>query len=169
MTLLLVLTTVVLACYCGWLHWRLRNLAVDLRYVHKAWRAGSESQGRVLEELRRELAEARAATAAPEPGGSWFTPYMTIQDALNVHPGVADVMKSLHIGGCSSCSVSAKETLEQAASGHGVDLKLMLSRLNALMQDREKSAALADGLPPTEGGRVMLAVGSVPARSAGGS
>jgi len=65
--------------------------------------------------------------------------------------------------------VSAKETLEQAASGHGVDLKLMLSRLNALMQDREKSAALADGLPPTEGGRVMLAVGSVPARSAGGS
>ncbi|MBI1290702.1 DUF1858 domain-containing protein [bacterium] len=159
MTALLTFLLLALGGYTLWLHRKASVLAEDLRYVHKSWRAAIEAQSRSVSELREEVAELRrAAPATDGGGGSWFTRYMTIQDALNVHPGVADVMKSLHIGGCTSCSVSSKETLEQAAAGHGVDLAVMLSKLNALMA----SAPAAEQVPASS--PLVFATGPVPPR-----
>lgn len=160
--------------YAAWLHRRFAVLREDLRYVHRSFRAHQDQTEQVLRDLKEKLT---APPPAAAPAGSWFTPYMTIQDALGVHPGVKDVLAGLHIGGCSSCSVSSRETLEQAAAGHGVDMREMLTRLNALMAADAPAppppgativetplAAAEKALPPANGGRIMLAVGEVPKR-----
>ena len=173
--LLPILLALVAIAYSLFLHRRTAILKEDLRYVHRSFRAHQDQTEQLLRDLKAQLAEARKPAAAPATP-SWFTPYMTIQDALNIHAGVKEVLAGLHIGGCSSCSSSAKETLEQAAAGHGVDLAEMLLRMNALMNDApvptpptaepvESPLASAEkALPPANGGRVMLAVGEVPKR-----
>lgn len=150
-------------------HRRFAILREDLRYIHRTSRLEREKLEKKLAALEKQLAERPTAAAADSPTGSWFTPYMTIQDALNVHPGIKEVLASLHIGGCSSCSVSSRETLEQAAAGHGVDLGEMLRRMNAVMDGetppKESPAAPPDplaeaekALPPANGGRIMLGI-----------
>jgi hybrid cluster-associated redox disulfide protein len=168
LALVALLIALMLILVSGYLHWRTSVLAEDLRHVHKSWRASIEQARGRIDALEVELRELRAKVAAPAVGsaGSWFTPYMTIQDALGVHPGVKQVLAGLHIGGCSSCSVSATETLEQAAAGHGVDLTEMLARLNALMAQGPPESipartTAADQLPATDGGRVVIASGKV--------
>ena len=153
--------------YAAWCHRRLQDLREDLRYVHRSHREMIAQLEAATRALKADLAE------RPTPGhqakGRWFTPYMTIQDALNLHPGVKAVLAEFHIGGCASCSVSGKETLEQASQGHGVDLGALLERMNELMNEGPAPAAPADSgmadlaaaersLPPPAGGRVMLAV-----------
>lgn len=171
-----ILLALAALAYCLVLHRRLAILKEDLRYVHRSFRAHQDQTEQALRDLKAQLAAAPKPAAVNPATPSWFSPYMTIQDALNLHAGVKEVLAGLHIGGCSSCSVSSKETLEQAAAGHGVDLAEMLSRLNALMDGApapepaapEPSpsplAAAEKALPPPNGGRVMLAVGEVPKR-----
>lgn len=168
-----------LTIYAFYLHRKLRAVHEDLRYVHRSHRIRLEK----IEERCKELEEHQPAPEVAMPDGpSWFSPRMTIQDALSQHPGVKDVLASMHIGGCSSCSVSSKETLAEAAQGHGVDLKEMLTKMNALMgdapppEDQTKGEEdgltdeefaqkrAADSLPPANGGRVMLGIGKVPSR-----
>lgn len=141
---------------------RLRVLSDDLRYVHRSLRVALDRAEEETKGLRTELEALHANPPAPDPGEpSWFSPMMTIQDALALHPGVKGVLATFHIGGCSSCSVSAKETLEQASKGHGVDLKAMLKAMNKLMETSPGESELfraEQAMPPPEGGRLMLAV-----------
>lgn len=181
--ILLVAVAALLHAYLN--HRKIRVLREDLRQVHRMTRMRLEDMDRVVREARDEAAAARReATSQNRKAtgkGSWFTPYMTIQDALNLHPGVKGVLASMHIGGCSSCSVSSRETLEQAAAGHGVSLDEMLEKMNALMDEepqadllgmlaatpqtaeearaRELQRAVED-LPPANGGRVVLGMAS---------
>ncbi len=134
---------------------RVSRLQNDLRYAHRSARTNAIQADKAIEELRAEVAKLKASAKPASSAGSWFSPRMTIQDALKLHPGVKEVLAKMHIGGCSSCSVSATETLAEAAEGHGVDLEEMLSGLNSLMSD-EKPAPKKDMLPPAEGGRIML-------------
>lgn len=161
-----LLLSVVALLLTVYMHRRLSRLREDLLYTHRTTQISLEQlEDRILElrsETDKKLASLKTAPSASK--GSWFTPYMTIQDALNLHPGVKEVLASMHIGGCSSCSVSSRETLEQAAAGHGVDLQEMLTKMNDLMEKGapnlvDQLAAAEKSLPPANGGRVMLGVG----------
>ncbi|MDX2175323.1 MAG: DUF1858 domain-containing protein [Candidatus Sumerlaeia bacterium] len=152
---------------------RLNRLADDYHHLRRTSRANADRAEVLIQQVRADLeariAKGRAATGKP----SWFSPAMTINDALKLHPGVKEVLASLHIGGCSSCSASASETLEQAAKGHRVDLDEMLDKMNALMDappaavptaaeaEREALERAGAQLPPPTGGRVLLGVGKV--------
>ncbi len=142
---------------------RVNHLREDIRYIHRTTRTALEDQEIALREFRAEATQkidALRDSSAPAGKPSWFTPYMTIADALGVHPGVKGVLASLHIGGCAGCSSSSTETLEQAARGHGVDLNTMLERMNALMEAENAAPnllAMAEkSLPLAVGGRVMV-------------
>jgi hybrid cluster-associated redox disulfide protein len=62
-----------------------------------------------------------------------FDPNMTIIDAMNVHPKVAEVFAAFHLGGCSSCGISEVETVGQVCMAYGVDVDLLLDVLEELM------------------------------------
>lgn len=183
MTIFVLIVAVISLSYALLNHRRIRVLREDLRQVNRLSRLRYEELDRLVREAREDAAAARKEASRAASGGkgatkpSWFTPYMTIQDALNLHPGVKGVLAGMHIGGCSSCSVSSRETLEQAAAGHGVDLEEMLDKMNALMEDEPPADLLgmltrvpqseeearqrelddaAKSLPPANGGRVFL-------------
>lgn len=182
MTVFALLLASAALLYAFLTHRQLKILREDLRHVHRAARLRADEGEKEVRRLDSEIERLRGQLrqgSRPARSHTWFTPYMTIQDALNLHPGVRDVLATLGIGGCSSCSVSARETLEQAAAGHGVDLEEMLAGMNALMRDAEPPSDIRDllstpspetaeeahhrqlkaaeaALPPTKGGRVML-------------
>ena len=64
-----------------------------------------------------------------------FDPKMTVGDAMKVHPDVAQVFSSYNLTGCSSCSLSEMETIEQVCSGYGVPLDQLIESLNNLLED----------------------------------
>lgn len=70
---------------------------------------------------------------------------MTIGEALDLHPGVKEVMAQFHIGGCSSCAVNESETFEQAAGGHGVPLEQMMTALNSLPAEEDYTPGMMGG------------------------
>lgn len=173
MTYLLVVLIIVSMTYNFYLHRKYRDLKEDLRYVHRSHRVAIDQLAEKCDALVMRGAKQPSPSNQSHGGGSWFSPYMTIQDALNLHPGVKDALAELHIGGCSSCSVSSRETLEQAAAGHRVDLEEMLTKLNALMDGASPASTVEapdeltsaeKHLPPANGGRIMLAVGKAPER-----
>jgi len=148
-------------------HMRATRLREELDHVRRTSRANSDRAEELIRALRDEM---KSKVSVGKAQGSWFSPRMTIADALKLHPGVKEVLASMKIGGCSGCSASSTETLEQASSGHGVDLAEMLEKMNALMDSAPAAmapvvdakaaelAAAAAALPPANGGRVMLAV-----------
>ena len=62
---------------------------------------------------------------------------MTIGEILRLNSGLAVVLMS---GGmhCVGCPSSQMETLEEAAMVHGIELDLLLARLNAFLDAMEK-------------------------------
>lgn len=66
-----------------------------------------------------------------------FRPDMTIGDAMRLHPRAAEVFMSFHLGGCSHCSISEAETIEQVAAGYGVPIEMLMESLNGLLETEE--------------------------------
>jgi hybrid cluster-associated redox disulfide protein len=62
-----------------------------------------------------------------------FTKNTTIGEALKMHDGVEQVLTGFGMH-CFSCPFSLMETIEQAAAVHGVDIELMLQKLNDLLK-----------------------------------
>lgn len=71
-----------------------------------------------------------------EAGMTYFSPDMTIAEAMSVHPRVAEVFAAFRLGGCGSCGISQLETIEQVTAGYGVDVDMMLEVLEELMQSK---------------------------------
>ena len=67
-----------------------------------------------------------------QSGETIFTPKMTMAEAMQVHPKVADVLASFHLGGCSSCAVSDVDTIEGACQSYGIDQAALMAALNGL-------------------------------------
>jgi hybrid cluster-associated redox disulfide protein len=67
-----------------------------------------------------------------QAGETIFTPKMTIAEAMQVHPKVAEVLASFHLGGCSHCAVSDVDTIEGACQTYGIDQAGLMSALNGL-------------------------------------
>jgi hybrid cluster-associated redox disulfide protein len=114
-----------------------------------AWTRGNASAGE-LARLREDLHQARLDMAATRDmlqlkiddlsrearrsaGQLKFVPEMTIADAMQVDPRVAQVLSDFHLGGCSNCAVSDVDTLEGACRSYGVDQEALMLTLNRLL------------------------------------
>ncbi len=61
-----------------------------------------------------------------------FNKDMTLGEALKLHKNADKVLMGFGMH-CFSCPFSQMETLEQASMVHGVDVELMLEKLNELL------------------------------------
>jgi hybrid cluster-associated redox disulfide protein len=59
---------------------------------------------------------------------------MTIAEAMQVHPRVAEVFAAFHLGGCAHCRINEVETLGQVCEGYGVDSDMLLEVLEGLLE-----------------------------------
>lgn len=80
-------------------------------------------------EMERDLTSKIYKNRDAAPG--LITENMTIEAVLAASPSAREVLERFHIGGCSSCAVSTRETLRDAARGHGVELHSLLAALNS--------------------------------------
>jgi hybrid cluster-associated redox disulfide protein len=70
-----------------------------------------------------------------------FSKDLTVEQAFKVHAGARRVFARFHLGGCSNCSISEHETIEQVSQGYGIPLEVLMAELNKLFD----AAALAVG------------------------
>jgi hybrid cluster-associated redox disulfide protein len=98
-------------------------------------------------QLEARLRDATEARRKPEP--IKFLPTMSIKEAVALHPGVADVLASFNLSGCSSCAISDVDTLEGACRTYGVDEKTLMNALTRLAEP----AATGDLLQMAHAGR----------------
>ena len=71
-----------------------------------------------------------------QAGDLSFAPTMTISEAMEVHPQVAQVLASFHLGGCSHCAVSDVDTIEGACQSYGIDQNALMTALNQLIDPK---------------------------------
>lgn len=77
-----------------------------------------------------------------------FRSDMLVSDAMALHPRAKEVFAGFHLGGCSSCSISYNETIEQVCMGYGVEVEMLLEALESLMTTHPVPApASASGAP----------------------
>lgn len=92
-------------------------------------------------EMERDLVARIAREATSTPGTRPVVrPANTIGEVLALHPNAQEILARFHIGGCASCAVSERETLEAAARGHGVELPALLAALNSPQESACASA-----------------------------
>lgn len=139
-------------------------LAIILAYF--AWNRGQALSREVaqtreqLQQLRAEFGETRKTLqgrlddlcleSRRQAGELKFMPSMTIADALQVHPRVAQVLSDYELGGCSNCAVSDVDTLEGACRSYGIDQDALMGALNRLL------AEPADSGKPIKIGRMRV-------------
>ncbi len=88
--------------------------------------------GATIEELQGKLNDV-SLQVRRQTGQPIFDPRMTISEAMAVHPKVADVLASFHLGGCSHCAVSDVDTIEGACQTYGIDQVGLMKALNGLV------------------------------------
>jgi hybrid cluster-associated redox disulfide protein len=101
--------------------------------------------------LRSEVTESQAKLSAQvadlrltqrrQSGELKFEPSMTITEALQIHPRVAEVLSSFHLGGCSQCAVSDVDTIEGACQTYGIDQAALMQALNGLIEPPNKGSS----------------------------
>jgi hybrid cluster-associated redox disulfide protein len=85
------------------------------------------------EQFGAQLAELRLAQRR-QAGELKFEPTMTIAEALQVHPRVAEVLASFNLGGCSQCAVSDVDTIAGACQTYGIDEAALMRALRGLLE-----------------------------------
>ena len=85
------------------------------------------------ETLNVQLADLRLSQRR-QAGELKFEPTMTIAEALQMHPRVAEVLANHRLGGCSQCAVSDVDTIEGACQTYGIDQGALMRALNDLIQ-----------------------------------
>jgi hybrid cluster-associated redox disulfide protein len=63
-----------------------------------------------------------------------FSKDMTVEQAFKTHAGARRVFARFHLGGCSHCSISETETIEQVSEGYGIPLNLLMNDLEKLFE-----------------------------------
>ena len=63
-----------------------------------------------------------------------FTKDLTVEQAFKTHAGAKRVFARFHLGGCSHCSISETETIEQVSEGYGIPLGLLMADLEKLFE-----------------------------------
>jgi hybrid cluster-associated redox disulfide protein len=65
-----------------------------------------------------------------------FSKDLTVEQAFKTHAGARRVFARFHLGGCSNCSISETETIEQVSEGYGIPLALLLEDLEKLFDQQ---------------------------------
>ena len=65
-----------------------------------------------------------------------FSKDLTVEQAFKTHAGARRVFARFHLGGCSHCSISETETIEQVSEGYGIPLGLLLDDLEKLFDQQ---------------------------------
>ena len=81
-----------------------------------------------IDGLRKELLELRVDVKRGS-GDLRITKDTTIAEALMIDSRVKDVLEGFNIGGCSTCSLSDQETLEEAAASYGLNVEEMTAAI----------------------------------------
>lgn len=76
-----------------------------------------------------------------EAENRYFHSDMTVGEAMEMHPRVAEVFAAFHLGGCSHCGIRAFETIEQVCMAYGVDVETLLEVLEGLMEEPADESA----------------------------
>ncbi len=61
-----------------------------------------------------------------------FSKDLTVEQAFKTHAGARRVFAKFHLGGCSHCSISETETIEQVSEGYGIPLPMLMDELEKL-------------------------------------
>jgi hybrid cluster-associated redox disulfide protein len=61
-----------------------------------------------------------------------FNKDQTVETAFKTHAGARRVFAKFHLGGCSNCSISETETIEQVSEGYGIPLDMLMAELEKL-------------------------------------
>ncbi len=61
-----------------------------------------------------------------------FNKDLTVAQAFQTHAGARRVFAKFHLGGCSHCSISETETIEQVSEGYGIPLPMLMEELEKL-------------------------------------
>ena len=61
---------------------------------------------------------------------------MTISEVISLNPEIAGVFTGLGMH-CVGCAIAHGETVAEAAAVHGIDLDVMLEKLNAFLADNQ--------------------------------
>ena len=69
-----------------------------------------------------------------------ITKEMTVGEILKAHPAAGYVFASYHLGGCSHCSISEEETLDQICMGYGIPVDQILGDLNRLLESQPQAS-----------------------------
>ena len=104
---------------------RLTQCEADLQHARDQWAESSTRLEARLQEISMDLRR--------REGGLRFSPNMTIAEALQIHPGVAGVLTSFNLSGCSNCSISDVDTLEGACRSYGIDQAALMKALANLL------------------------------------
>ncbi|MFC1888451.1 hypothetical protein ACFL4G_01715 [Thermodesulfobacteriota bacterium] len=91
-----------------------------------------------IDGLRKELLELRVDVKRGS-GDLRITKDITIAEALMIDARVKDVLEEFNIGGCSTCSLSDQETLEEAAASYGLNVEEMTAAIERAIGDFETS------------------------------
>ena len=105
---------------------RLAQSEADLQHARAEW---NESRTQLEARLHEVTLDIRR-----HEGGLNFSPDMTIAEAMQVHPGVAGVLASFQLSGCSNCSISDVDTLEGACRSYGIDQVALMKALATLLE-----------------------------------
>lgn len=130
--------------------WKLgQDLAQAIRRLDRYNRAlyDAGDQIRKLEEQLSDTETQLRIEIMRGSGSLHVTPGMTVREVNALHPQAEQLLAGLHIGGCSSCAVSPDETLAQICTGNGIDLEMVVSSLNSLVQAGTHSANGGSHLP----------------------
>jgi hybrid cluster-associated redox disulfide protein len=100
------------------------------------------------EKLNAQLAEVRWAQRS-QAGELRFEPTMTIAEALQMHPRVAEVLASFQLGACSQCAVSDVDTIEGACQTYGIDQGALMQALQGLI-DAGSGGSAGPGVASTK-------------------
>jgi hypothetical protein len=76
-----------------------------------------------------------------------FDKSQTVEQAFKTHAGARRVFARFHLGGCSNCSISETETIEQVSEGYGIPLAMLMDDLEKLFDQPALEVGDAVRLP----------------------
>ena len=76
-----------------------------------------------------------------------FDKTLTVEQAFKTHAGARRVFARFHLGGCSNCSISETETIEQVSEGYGIPLNVLMDDLEKLFDQPSLEVGDAVRLP----------------------
>ncbi len=76
-----------------------------------------------------------------------FNKDMTVEQAFETHAGARRVFAKFHLGGCSHCSISETETVEQVSQSYGIPLPMLMDELEKLYTQGQLSVGDKVRLP----------------------